>query len=244
MAYHIRLIELLTLDNQVQGPVGIVYSTAPRTAIGVDGRRYYVKGCNDPLAFAEVCGCRLAASVGLPVPDATIGSFAGDFYAAVTEVESKVQNVAPWLKSPAGITNLEDLFGTVVVDSWLANDDRNLGNLVGTPAGNRQIRLTMIDFEKSKTLAINPTIESARLDPRRLWPTSELGVRLQQIRPPHPPRRYLDSIRSVTPDAVREIVLSTARDVPPVTWSEAAIDVLLARARRIQTIMEEIWPRN
>jgi hypothetical protein len=244
MTYHIRLIELLTLDNEVPGPVGIVYSTAPRTAIGVDGRTYYVKGCNDTLAFAEVCGCRLAAIVGLPVPNAQIASFAGDFYAAVTEVESKVQNVAPWLNSPAGITNLEDLFGTIVVDAWLANDDRNMGNLVGTPAGNRQIRLTMIDFEKSKTLAMNPTIESARLDPRRIWPTSELGARLRQIRPQHPPRRYLDSIRSVTADAVREIVLSTARDVPLVTWGDASVDVLLGRAQRIQPLMEEIWPRN
>jgi len=56
----------------------------------------------------------------------------------------------------------------IVVDCRLANDDRNVGNLVGTPAGNRQIRLTMIDFEKSKTLAMNPTIEAANLDPRRL----------------------------------------------------------------------------
>jgi hypothetical protein len=70
MAYHIRLIELLTLDNEVPGPVGIVYSTAPRTAIGLDGKTYYVKGRNHVLAFSEVCGCRLAAAVGLPVPDA------------------------------------------------------------------------------------------------------------------------------------------------------------------------------
>jgi hypothetical protein len=148
------------------------------------------------------------------------------------------------LNSPAGITNLDDLFGTIVVDSWLANDDSNMGNLVGTPAGNRQIRLTMIDFEKSKTLAVNPTIESTGLDPRRLWPTGELGARLRQVRPQYPPRRYLDSIRSVAPDLVREIILSTARDVPFVTWSEASIDVLLGRAQRIQPIMEEIWPRN
>jgi hypothetical protein len=176
------LIELLTLDNEVPGPVGIVYSTSPRTAIGIDGRTYYVKGCNDAIAFAEVCGCRLAAAVGLPAPDAQVGYFGGDFYAAVAEVKSKVQNVAPWLNSVSGISNPEDLFGTIVVDCWLANDDRNMGNLVGT--------------------------------------------------------------RSVTADAVRGIVLSTACDVPVVTWAEASIDVLLGRAQRIQPLAEEIWQRN
>lgn len=245
MAYHVRLIELLTLDNKVPGPVGIVYSTAPRTALGTDGRTYYVKGCNDAIAFAEVCGCRLAAAVGLPAPEAQVGRFADDVYAAVAEVEFKVQNVEPWLNAnPVRVTNLEDLLGTIAVDCWLANDDRNMLNLVGTPAGNGQIRLTMIDFEKSKTLAANPTIQATALEPRRLWPTGQLGTILRDIRPARPPRRYLDSIRAVTADIIREIVQSTAADVPVVNWGDASVDVLIGRAQRIQPLVEEIWQRN
>jgi len=244
LAYHVSLIELIALNNEVPGPVGIVYSTSPKTAIGIDGRTYYVKGCNDALAFAEVCGCRLAAAAGLPAPDAHVGLFGEDWYAAVAEVEQKIQNVGPWLNSPAGIVNIEDLFGVIVVDCWLGNDDRNMGNLVGTPAGNRQIRLTMIDFEKSKTLGENPTIQTTNLNPTRLWPTGELGARLRKIVPEHPPRRYLDSVRSVTADAVGEIVLAVAREVPVVTWGESSIDVLVKRAQRIQVLTEEIWQRN
>jgi hypothetical protein len=205
---------------------------------------YYVKGCNDATAFAEVCGCRLAAEVGLPVPDADLGSFAGDVYGAVAEVEHKVQNVAPWLNSNGGIANIEDLFGSIVVDCWLANDDRNMGNLVGTPAGNMQIRLTMIDFEKSKTLGANPTIQTATLDPRRLWPTGELGTKLRQSVPLRPPERYLDSISSIRGGVVDDIVMLVAQQVPVVTWAGASVDVLLARAQRIRRLTEEIWQRN
>jgi len=244
LAYHVSLIELIALNNEVPGPVGIVYSTSPKTAIGIDGRTYYVKGRNDSIAFAEVCGCRLAAAVGLPAPEAHVGLFGEDWYAAVAEVEQKIQNVGPWLYSPAGIFNIEDLFGAIVVDCWLGNDDRNMGNLVGTPAGNRQIRLTMIDFEKSKTLGVNPTFQTANLNPIRLWPTGELGARLRQIVPERPPRRYLDSVRSVTANAVSEIVLAVVREVPVVTWGESSIDVLVRRAQRIQILTEEIWPRN
>jgi hypothetical protein len=238
------LIELIALNNEVPSPGGIVYSTSPRTAIGADGRTYYVKGYNDATAFAEVCGCRLAAVASLPVPQADLGLFAGDLYAAVVEVEHKIQNVAPWVNSQAGIVNLEDLFGAVVVDCWLANDDRNMGNLVGTPVGHQRITVSIIDFEKSKTLHMNPTIEAANLEPRRLWPTGELGNKLNQIRPTHPPQRYIDSIRSIGHDAVRQIVSSTAQQLATVTWVESSVDVLVSRAQRIQLLAEEVWQRN
>jgi hypothetical protein len=102
----------------------------------------------------------------------------------------------------------------------------------------------MIDFEKSKTLGMNPTIQAASLEPRRLWPTGQLGMLLRGIVPERPPRKYLDSIRSVGADVVRGIVLSTAVDVPIVSWGDAAVDVLLGRAQRIQPLVEEIWQRN
>ena len=59
------LITLATVDSRVIGPTGIVFSNAPETATGSDGRTYYVKGWDSEVAFAEVVGCLLAAEAGL-----------------------------------------------------------------------------------------------------------------------------------------------------------------------------------
>jgi hypothetical protein len=48
------------------------------------------------------------------------------------------------------------LFEVIAVDTWLVNDDRNMGNIVGSSVGDGRIEVFMIDFEKSRTLAQNP----------------------------------------------------------------------------------------
>jgi hypothetical protein len=176
------LIRLETIEGPVIGEPGKVFSTGPEVAIGEDGKTYYIKGCNSPIVFAEVVGCRLAAMFGLKVPKADVGLFGVDLCAAIESVPAVDRNIRPWLRDPVRIDNWEHLFEVIAVDTWLVNDDRNMGNVVGSSVRNGRIEVFMIDFEKSWTLAENPFISSGAMDPRRLWPTEELGTILRQHR--------------------------------------------------------------
>jgi hypothetical protein len=237
------LISLVTLDSRVIGPTGIVFSNAPETATGSDGKTYYVKGWDSEVAFAEVAGCLLAAEAGLRVPVAAVCSFNGRLCAGVEEVERPIRTISPWLAKMDRIVNRSDLYAVIAVDTWLANDDRNMGNLVGSPAEDGRILLSMIDFEKSKTLRRNPTIESDGVGPRALWPTSELGNLLRQEKPPVP-TDIIGRIRALPRQRIEAIVRPVAEDLAFVDWSDGSIDVLLNRAERIRALLEEVWRAN
>ena len=238
------LITLATLDSPVIGPVGIVFSNAPKTATGTDGKTYYVKGWDSDVAFSEVVGCLLATEAGLRVPAAAVCSFNGQLCAGVAEVEHPIRMIAPWLGNANRIVNRNDLYAVIAVDTWLANDDRNMGNLVGSPAEDGRILLSMIDFEKSKTLRRNPTIESAGVEPRGLWPTSELGNLLRQTKPPAPPADSIRRIQAVTRQRLETLIRPVAEELPFVDWCDNSIDVLAKRAERIRALLEEVWRAN
>jgi hypothetical protein len=133
------LITLATLDSPVIGPVGIVFSTAPQTATGSDGKTYYVKGCDGEVAFSEVVGCLLAREAGLRVPVAGVCSFNGQLCAGVEEVEHPIRTVVPWLTNADGILNRNDLYAVIAVDTWLATT-------TGTCTTSSELRLTMDEF--------------------------------------------------------------------------------------------------
>jgi hypothetical protein len=56
----LETVTLLTLDSEVTAPEGIVYSAQPRTALGEDGQKYFVKGRDPEIVFAQLAGCLLA----------------------------------------------------------------------------------------------------------------------------------------------------------------------------------------
>jgi hypothetical protein len=238
------LIKLSTIEERVTGELGKVYSTAPEVAIGSDGKTYYIKGCNNPTAFSEIAGCRLARLAGLRVPNADVGEFAGALYAAVESVPRANRNIRPWLTSPERIDNWLQVFEVVAVDTWLVNDDRNMGNLVGSSTMPGRIEMYMIDFEKSRALGDQPFMSSGAVDPKRLWPTAELGSVLRHLRPDRCPPTVLDRIRSISVDEIREVILPLAADLPFVNWQESSIDLLDRRARKIDTLVEEVWAQS
>jgi hypothetical protein len=194
--------------------------------------------------MSEVVGCLLATEVGLRVPAAAVCNFNGQLCAGVLEVEHFIRTVAPWLLTANRIVNRSDLYAVIAVDTWLANDDRNMGNLVGSPADEGCILLSMIDFERSKTLRRNPTIECAGVEPRKLWPTSELGSLLRQTKPAAPPADSIERIRAVTRRRTETIIRPVADELPFVDWSGNSIDVLASRAERIRALLEEVWRAN
>jgi hypothetical protein len=191
-----------------------------------------------------VVGCLLATEAGLRVPAATVCSFNGQLCAGVEEVEHPIRGVAPWLVNANGIVNRNDLYAVIAVDTWLANDDRNMGNLVGSPADDGRILLSMIDFEKSKTLGRNPTITSVQVEPRRLWPTGELGALLKETKPLRPPVVMIQRIQGVTRQRIEAIIRPVADELPFVDWGDNSIDVLAKRAELIRALLEEVWRAN
>jgi hypothetical protein len=226
------------------GEPGKVFSTGPEVAIGEDGKTYYIKGRNGPIAFSEVVGCRLAALAGLKVPNADVGTFNGDVYAAIESVPAANRTISPWLRKQERIENRAHLFEVIAVDTWLVNDDRNMGNVVGSSIGEGRIEVFMIDFEKSRTLGENPFITSGAVDPARLWPTEELGAILKQSRPQRCPGVILRTIQEISVQQLQDAVLPVVQELPFITWHESSIELLGRRAERIANLVEAVWGTN
>src|ERR1044072_3722378 len=137
-------VNLLTFDSPIQSPQGIVYSTSPRRA-EAEGGSYFIKGPEVEVVFAEIAGCALAREVGLPVPDVAACEGGGAPYVRRLRGTDDLRDLAQLITQLDGSSNPEDLFNSIVVDLWLANTDRNLGNVVGCPLGGGRVELVFID---------------------------------------------------------------------------------------------------
>jgi len=235
------LIRLATIDAPVEGEPGKVYSTSPEIAMGEDGKTYFIKGRNEATAFSEVAGCRLASAAGLKVPIAHIGIYGDDRYAAVEAVPGTQRTIQPWLNHPERIRNQSHLYEVITVDTWLVNDDRNMGNLVGGNPKDGSIDVYMIDFEKSRSLHTNPFMGSGSVEPRRLWPTAELGQLLRSGRPSTRPTEILVRVRGLSKQQIEEMLREVAEDLPLATWYESSAELLHRRAQELDRLVEAVW---
>ena len=234
-------VNLLTFDSPIQSPQGIVYSTSPRRA-EAEGGSYFIKGPEVEVVFAEIAGCALAREVGLPVPDVAACEGEGETYAGSLRVKDALRDIAPLITQLDGVTNPEDLFNAIVVDVWLANTDRNLGNVVGRPLGGGRVELVFIDFEKSVALRPQPYVSSTAVEARKLWPTVELGNELRQRKPLHPPTEIIDRIHSLPTERCAELIGEAVAAIgSPVPWADDSAFALSKRAVKIQQLVEEVW---
>lgn len=236
--------ELLTFDSRVSAPEGIVYSTSPRRAEGEDGHSYFIKGPDAEITFAELAGCSFAIEVGLVVPPVAVCRFGEEKYCGSRKVADSLRDIAAWLRRPQKISNRNDLYSVIVVDAWLANTDRNHGNVLGRSTHGSEIEVVMIDFEKSKTLRPNPIMESGMVRAASLWPTGELGQVLRETKPLHPPQQMMDRIGLVTQQRCTEIVNDVVSKLGPVAWADNSIEAVSRRAGRIGEIVGEVWRQN
>lgn len=237
-------IELLTRDEPVTAPAGLVYSTNPRTAEATDGRgRYFVKGPEPEIVFAEMAGCLLAGKVGLHVPTVAACLFDGLTYCGTREVADVGRNIEPWLRAPERVTNFSDVYSVIAVDVWLANTDRNMGNVLGRSAGKGRVDLIMIDFEKSTALRPNPTVQCPLVEAKKLWPREALGALLHKKKPIQPPTVVTGKIVDFVAKRsnVADVVGAVANVCPGVTWAENSIDVLVNRGSTITKLVGEVW---
>jgi hypothetical protein len=235
---------LLTFDSRVSAPEGIVYSTSPHTAEGIDGITYFVKGPQPEVVFAEIAGCLLAREVGILVPDVAVCTFGELIYCGSAKVADSVRNVAPWLSRPHKIRNFIDLYDVIVVDAWLANDDRNMGNVLVRPFHGSDVEVIMIDFEKSRTLRPNPLMGSANVEARRLWPTGDLGQALRQQKGQVATLSAVGRIGQMSRQRCADIIAEVVEKFGVVDWAENSIDAVSRRAGRIAEIVGEIWTQN
>jgi hypothetical protein len=168
-------------------------------------------------------------------------SFNGDLYAGTETVPAPLRNIRHWFRDLHRINNNGGLFTVVAVDTWLANNDRNMGNLVGSSLGDGRIDIFMIDFEKSRTLRENPFTGSTAIEPKSLWPTGELGEILREIRPQQCPAPGLRRIHELAAQEIATAVIAVAAELPFIHWHESSVELLLKRAQNIHNLVEAVW---
>jgi hypothetical protein len=237
-------IDLLTYDGPVVSPDGVVYSTGPRTGTTESGLKYYVKGPEPEISFAELAGCLLARAVGLSVASVAVCAVDQHVLAASEGVADIGRDARPWLRNPPGlVTNFPELYSAIVVDAWLANTDRNLGNVVVASTGTAKVRFVMIDYEKSAALRPSPLITTTSLNHRQFWPTGELGQTLRRTKPFLPPMTMVSSIQAFVSveQNVAAIITSVRAHVTAAKWSDDCANAVIHRGQRIATIAEEVW---
>ena len=195
------------------------------------------------IVFAEVAGCLAARHRGeIPTVTPAVCRADGQSFAGTVVLANAIRNVEPLLQNPHKVANFGDLLNTLVVDVWLANNDRNLGNVLAQNRRDGKAQLTMIDFEKSVTLrSAHPTVESAAVPDRGLWPTGILGQLLRDRKGLHPPAGICGAINSVNEEEIRAILSSVSEPLGRVPWLESSIDVLAKRGRDILKIAERVW---
>ena len=233
--------QLMTLDSHMSAPSGIVYSTNPRKAEAVNGKTYVVKGPELETVFAELAGCMLAATVGIPVPPVAVCVADDEKLAGSENVEQSFRDASVPLRRPTKVVNLVDLYNVIVVDCWLGNTDRNLGNILAVAAPHGGAELVMIDFEKASALRPHPRIKSTMIEYRKLWPTDELGQRARELRPLLPPLAVMGRISEVSEQRCTQVLEPLIEALGAVPWAGDSIGAIAQRGRNIQKLMEEVW---
>lgn len=239
----VRWVRALEVPKAVESEGLTIYASNPRQALCDDGRRYVLKGPDLAQIVAEYMGYTLAKHVELPVPE-----FALCRPNASSEVlfASRMSDRA--LRFPAdsmlridksGIGLLADC---VVFDVWVANEDRNPGNIIGEPIGgfaNPSISYLLIDFERSLLLSGTSGLEVNMFSPSRFMPKPALKDLL-----PRPAVRsaLLDRIGSVTP----AIILGHFTDLENaigerISWRDSATHHLVSRATKLTTLVREAY---
>jgi hypothetical protein len=240
--WHLNWITPLEAPVPVHAPLGLIYSTGPRELTATDGNAYIIKGPEPSLVFAEYAAYELAAIVGVPVPEHALCMLpgdGGDVYFASRKKRLRLDPTGSWAHGV--VANREMLSTTAAFDVWIANTDRNLGNIVGEPLGSDgQVQWFAIDFERAESLRGRLDLFAVMgIDPRRMHPHEQLGVFCRSGPIPLATcERIADSASSVI-----EIIGEWEADLllPRIDWAERSATVLRQRAHRIHSLVQEAW---
>lgn len=237
------LIQLIDKGIKVATPENVVYSTDPHRANGLDGKVYFVKGPELEIVIAEVVAHLLARDLQLRVPDFGVVLSAEDApLFASCEVPHCHRTVDDWIVRRR-ITNHDLLPRLVVFDIWVANKDRNIGNLVGAEVQTGtdvKIALVAIDFEKSVAIrGPYPLTTVDTIPVRQLWPSGILGDLVQGV---PCPGDFCETIEHVSESQIEAAFASIeSRLGTEVPWKESSVSVLMKRAKKIRKLVAEVW---
>jgi hypothetical protein len=153
-------------------------------------------------------------------------------------IEGGTRDVGPWVKRNK-VKNMDVLPRLIALDVWLANNDRNMGNLLGRQVDDEgdQIELVAIDFEKSATVRrLSPNVEIPTMPPKGFWPRDELGKLCQKT--VKFDDKTFDAFRKVT-DGQVERAVSAAAGAVGVSPHDSITHVLLKRRDKLKQLIEE-----
>lgn len=236
-------VELLVQPQDVKGPPGMVYSTRPKVAEATDGFRYFLKGPDPRVVFAEALCYELACLLELYVPEHAVCMHPETREVLFASREKCVRSGIQELIDEGRVTNADLLAGVIVFDVWVANKDRNMGNIVGDPVhgnGRGTVTLYAIDFEKAMAVRSDDRFSVAAIDPSSLWPREDLG-RLCTRRPV--PGGLCDRVAGLARDVIAGTIEQTIQDLEymSVPWRRTAEDVLVERSTKIHELVREVW---
>jgi len=232
----IPILDQVALDrggHQVAAPRNVVYSTGPRIFWGANEIEYVVKGPEPEVVAAEAVGYLLARELGIAVPGFAVGLWDDGYHFASEKLTMAMRNPEPFLDD-----HLEELAWVVVLDVLLCNDDRNFGSLlVDSTEDGRE--LVAIDFEKSVAVrSRHPIIACNMVPAARLWPSEELGRRLQGQ---SLPQDAVDCVSGLRDDRLDAIVEAVSTAVPDYVWCGNSADALKHRRDQIGELATEVW---
>jgi len=237
----IQVEEVLTIGPEASAQANVVYSTAPRQA-ECHGGTYFIKGPDLDMVFAEVVGCELARLAGLLVPEVAICVTGEERYAGSKMLQNCIRDVSPWLRRNSDPEYIQDSLRAVVVDVWLCNTDRNLGNILVSPSGQERHKFYFIDFEKSVVLrSPHSFIESAMKPDRELWPSGDLGTILRQHKGLIPPLDVIQRIHHFTNAEITSIVNDASLKLGGIHWAENSAAAIVHRASKIEELANRVW---
>lgn len=236
-------VQLLEEPQPVAAPPGVVYSTRPLHARASDGQTYVLKGPATEVVFPEAVCYQLASLVGLSVPECRLCSHPGQGSVFFASKEVRTRSEIEIFIKDRKVVNPELLPHTVAFDVWVANEDRNLGNIVGEPYstnGTGVVKLYAIDFEKSAPLRGVNRFTVTALAAKKFWPTGQLG---EICRGYELPVDFCKQIAAVQRSAIDSVIQRTIWDLnmAAVPWADSAVDVLEHRAQNIFTLIREVW---
>jgi hypothetical protein len=240
------LQRILLLDEpiRVQGPPGFVFSTSPRLATATSGATYVLKGPQKEIVVAEAVAYELAEMVGLKVPEFGIADVPGEGVVFASKEVPGGRSSSLELLLGEGVTqNSELLTHCVAFDVWVANDDRNIGNVIVepslTPSGAITAILYAIDFEKGQVLRGTNMILVDAIDPRKFWPLEALG---RLCRGTACPADFCEAIKAVNQDQIEGVFERVAWEIGGgIPWRESAVYQLVKRGRKIIEMTREVW---
>jgi hypothetical protein len=235
-------VQLTSKTERVSSAEGIVYSTDPHVAFDEHENRYVVKGENDRgVVTAEIVGYIFARECGISVPEFSLGVFANNGETVfASQIVDGLRDVRSHIRRNR-LTNPEALPKTLVLDVLLANKDRNAGNFVGRHIDGQPSRLELIaiDFEKAATIrAESPIVEVSSIEPRKLWPSGELGAVCHTVFPFG--SEIYSAFEWISQTVVEQIItLATEATGWGIEKRESMCKVILSRASKLEALVTE-----